>query len=66
MTNLDAITDDIRHVAEILRAENDAADAHELSRYHDETMRLIGKYGMDAVVKVIVQCRNQALMEGKL
>ena len=66
MSNLDAITDDIRHVAEILRAENDAADAVELSRYHDETMRLIYKYGFDAVVKVIIYCRNQALRDGKL
>lgn len=107
MTNLDAITDDIRQVMEVQRNQPEgtgqqidergramtywggrvcsrfdlgaeiaketkrvlsepAADARELSRYHDETMRLIAKYGMDAVAKVIVQCRNQALREGKL
>lgn len=44
----------------------DGADAQELSRYHAETMRLIYKYGFDAVVKVIINCRNQALREGKL
>ena len=66
MTNLEAITDDIRQVMEVLKADNDAADAVELSRYHDETMRLIYKYGFDAVVKIIVQCRNQAIREGKL
>lgn len=66
MMHLDNIADDIRHVSEILRAESDAADAVELSRYHDETMRLIAKYGFEPVCKVIVQCRNQALREGKL
>lgn len=49
-----------------LKAANDEADKVEMTRYHAETMRLIAKYGMDAVAKIIVQCRNQALREGML
>lgn len=62
--NLDHIADDIRHVADILRASNDAADAKRLDLLQADITQAMLDFGQSAVVERVVKARNDAMVKG--
>lgn len=60
--NLDHIADDIRHVAEILKASNDTAHAKRLDLLQAD-MEALMLIEMDGVIERIIKARNNVISE---